>query len=66
MASGVPVVIATNGIGLAVRVAKKTDNTPTGTPMTVSSKGRGRAVVIVSTGGLPVFLMDEAGAAYVP
>lgn len=65
MKLGAPAVIATNGIGLAVRIAKKSDNSPMGVPMTVVT-ANGLPIVIVSSRGIPVFLTDTAGNEYVP
>lgn len=48
-----PIVIATNGLGIAVvqTTAKK------GAPMTIAANGRGIPVVIASNGlGIPVFI----------
>lgn len=67
MAQGAPAVVASNGIGIPVTIAKKSDTTtPMGTPMTIADNGIGLPIVIVSDRGLPVYLMNEDGSEYVP
>jgi len=48
MASGIPVVIATNGLGVPVI------NTPNGAPAVVAENGFGRPVVVVENYGVPM------------
>lgn len=57
-----PVVIVVSG-GLAV--INRADLSKLATPLTVASNGKGTAVTIVADRGLPVNLLDEAGAVWV-